>query len=94
MRDASFLTGGAVLVSAVGENRLQLCETRPGLHFAVEAFQVVQVNGWTEDKDTNTDSGPQCRVWFCPSLKQTSIRTYIKCVFSPRVCVAEVRPEF
>lgn len=68
MRDASFLTGGAVLVSAVGENRLQLCETRPGLHFAFEAFQVVQVNGWTEDKDTNTDSGPQCRVWFCPSL--------------------------
>lgn len=55
MRDVSFLTGGAVLVSAVGENRLQLCETRPGLHLAVEAFQVVQVNGWTEDKDTNTD---------------------------------------
>lgn len=55
MRDASFLTGGAVLVSAVGENRLQLCETRPGLLLAVEAFQVVQVNGWTEDKDTNTD---------------------------------------
>lgn len=49
-----FLTGGVVLVSAVGENRLQLCETRPGLHSADEAFQVVQVSVWTEGKQTNT----------------------------------------
>lgn len=45
-----FLTGGVVLMSAVGENRLQLCETRPGLRSTDEAFQVVQVSGWTEDK--------------------------------------------
>lgn len=48
-----FLTGGVVLVSAVGEKRLQLAETLPGLRSAVEASQVVQVRSWTDDKQTN-----------------------------------------
>lgn len=47
------LTGDVVLVSAVGEKRLQLGETLPGLCSAVEASQVVQVRSRTEDKQTN-----------------------------------------
>lgn len=48
-----FLTGDVVLVSAVGEKRLQLAETLPGFRSAVEASQVVQVRSWTDDKQTN-----------------------------------------
>lgn len=48
-----FLTGDVVLVSVVGEKRLQLAETLPGLRSAVEASQVVQVRSRTDDKQTN-----------------------------------------
>lgn len=83
----SCLTGGAVLVSAVDENSVQLGETGPALHSAVETFQVVQVSGWTGTQK-QTQSSPQRRVWFCATL------TGLQNPHSPRVRVAEVRPEF
>ena len=83
-----FLTSNAALVSAVGENRLQLCETCPGLDSAGQAFQILHIKSWTEDKETNTT---QTHVSVCV---QTSVRTYIKCVTSPLVSVAEVWPKF
>lgn len=81
-----FLTGDVVLVSAVGEKRLQLAETLPGLRSAVEASQVVQVRSWTEDKQTNISF-----MFLSWSLLMSSV---INCVSSPLVRVAEVRPEF
>lgn len=79
-----FLTGDVVLVSNVSEKRLQLRETGPGLRSASEAFQIVQVNSRTEDRDTNTES---------PVRHQTSVGQRFACD-SPLVSVAEVRPEF
>lgn len=84
---ALFLTGSVVLVSTVDEKHLQLCETLPGLQLADKAFQIVQVYGRTEDKETNTAHTPLLSLFL-------SVRAYIKCVTSPLVCVAEVRPEF
>ena len=73
-------------MSAVGENRLQLSETLPGLLSAGEAFQVVQVSGRTEDKENKHKS--------CPESVCFSQNQEVKCETSPGVCVAEVRPEF
>lgn len=46
-----FLTGSAVLVSTLGKDYIQLFKTPPGLHSALEAFEVVQVSTWTKDKE-------------------------------------------
>lgn len=89
-----FLTGDTVLVSVVSENSLDLCETRPGLCSGVEAFQIVNVRRRTKEKDTNTaQTRHQPCLCFCVT-EQISVTTYFKCVTSPLVCVAEVRPEF
>lgn len=89
-----FLTSNFVLMSTVGKNRVQLCET-PGLHTANKASQEVQIIGFTEDKKQT-----QHRLVFVltlssirPTLKGLQL-AYIKCVTSPLVCVAEIRPEF
>lgn len=75
------LTGDAVLLPAVGEHRLQLGETPPGLGPAGEALQVVQVEGRTADRN----KAAQTRL---PDFSRWKPGT------SPLVSVAEVRPEF
>ncbi len=76
-----FLTAGVVLVSTLGENHLQLCETRPGLHSTDEAFQVVQVSGWTEDKQTNKHKSDSWPLW--PDFSQN---IHQQCDFTSCVC--------
>lgn len=83
-----FLTGAAVLVSTVSKDRLEFCETRPGLGSRVEAFQIVGVTSRTEDKVTKT---VQTHLQPCLCFWTDH---YFKCVTLPLVCVAEIRLEF